>query len=99
MKNISQIQNALKDYIPQLKKEYQINQLGLFGSYIRDEQTQNSDIDLLVTFTKKPSLFKFIELENYLSDLLDVKVDLVMESALKPQIGKSIRKELVMLRV
>ena len=97
MKNIAQIQNTLKEYIPQLKEEYQINQLGLFGSYVRDEQTQNSDIDLLVTFTKKPSLFKFIELENYLSDLLDVKVDLVMESALKPQIGKYIRKELVML--
>jgi len=97
MKNTSQIQNTLKEYFPHLRQEYQVNQIGLFGSYARDEQTPNSDLDLLVTFSTKPSLFRFIELENYLSDLLEVKVDLVMESALKPNIGKSIRKELVML--
>ena len=97
MKDTDQIQNALKQHIPKLKEEYQVNQLGMFGSYVRNEQTAASDLDLLVTFEIKPSLFKFIELENYLSDLLDVKVDLVMESALKPQIEKFIRKELVIL--
>lgn len=97
MKNASQIQNTLKEYFPRLRQEYQVNQIGLFGSYVREEQTPNSDLDLLVTFSTKPSLFRFIELENYLSELLEVKVDLVMESALKPNIGKYIRNELVML--
>lgn len=60
----------------------------LFGSFIRNEQQANSDLDILVTFSKAPSLFKFIELEDYLSDLLGIKVDLVMKSALKPNIGK-----------
>ena len=95
MKDTSQIQKILKDNIPKLQKEYEINQLGMFGSYARNEQTPESDLDLLVTFKKKPSLFRFIELENYLSDLLDTKVDLVMESALKPRIGETIRKEMV----
>ncbi|WP_209019421.1 nucleotidyltransferase family protein [Chlorobaculum sp. 24CR] len=97
MKNVTEIQTALKPYMVKLKEEYQINRLGMFGSYVRNEQTSASDLDLLVTFTSTPSLFKFIALENYLSDLLGVKVDLVMESALKPRIGKYIRKELVIL--
>lgn len=97
MKNVTEIQTALKPYMAKLKEEYQINRLGMFGSYVRNEQTSASDLDLLVTFTSTPSLFKFIALENYLSDLLGVKVDLVMESALKPRIGKYIRKELVIL--
>ena len=97
MKDTSQIQKILKENIPKLQKEYEINQLGMFGSYVRNEQTSESDLDLLVTFNKKPSLFRFIELENYLSDLLDTKVDLVMESALKPRIGETIRREVVIL--
>ena len=97
MKNTFQIQRILKENIPMLKQEYEINQLGMFGSYVRNEQTPESDLDLLVTFINKPSLFRFIELENHLSDLLDTKVDLVMESALKPKIGETIQKELVIL--
>ena len=97
MKDRFQIQRILKENIPMLKQEYEINQLGMFGSYVRNEQTPESDLDLLVTFINKPSLFRFIELENHLSDLLDTKVDLVMESALKPKIGETIQKELVIL--
>ena len=97
MKDTFQIQRILKENIPMLKQEYEINQLGMFGSYVRNEQTPESDLDLLVTFSNKPSLFRFIELENHLSDLLDTKVDLVMESALKPKIGETIQKELVIL--
>lgn len=97
MKDVSQIKRILKKYIPRLKKEYDIEQIGMFGSYLRNEQTPESDLDLLVTFKNKPSLFRFIELENCLSDLLDTKVDLVMESALKPRIAKTIKEELVVL--
>lgn len=97
MMNKSQIQIKLREAIPQLTEEYQISALGVFGSYVRDEQTAGSDLDLLVSFSTKPSLFKFIELENHLSNLLCVKVDLVMESALKPRIGEHILKERVML--
>jgi len=97
MKEISEIQKVLKENLPELEKKYKVKNIGTFGSYVRNEQTQVSDIDLLVNFKEKPSMFKFIELENYLSEILDIKVDLVMESALKPNIGKNIKDEVVMI--
>jgi uncharacterized protein len=83
----------LRQYLPELREKYSVSYLGIFGSYIREEQTKDSDLDVLVQFDKKPGLLKYIELENYLSDLLGVKVDLVMKSALKPNIGKRILNE------
>jgi len=50
-------------------------------------------LDILVSFSKTPGLFEFIRLENYLNDLLGIKVDLVMRTALKPNIGKQIISE------
>ena len=87
----------LRQHLPELREKYSVNYLGIFGSYIRGEQTKDSDLDILVQFDKKPGLFKYIELEDYLSDLLGVKVDLVMKSALKPNIGRRILNEVVAL--
>ncbi len=65
----------------------------MFGSYVRYEQRPDSDLDVLVTFRKTPGLFKYIELENRLTDLIGVQVDLVMRSALKPGIAKRVLQE------
>ena len=78
-----------------MAKQYHVESLGVFGSYVRNEQKADSDLDLLVTFSKTPGLLRFIELENHLSDLLGIKVDLVMKDALKPNIGKHILREVV----
>jgi predicted nucleotidyltransferase len=94
---LSHILNKLKQLLPLLSDRYKVQELGVFGSYIRQEQHENSDLDILVTFSEVPSLLKFIELENYLSDILGVKVDLVMKDALKPAIGKQILKEVVLV--
>jgi len=67
----------------------------VFGSYVRSEQNMNSDLDLLVTFKEIPSLLTFIAIENYLSDLLGIKVDLVMKDSLKPKIGQRILREAI----
>jgi uncharacterized protein len=83
----------LRQHLPELKEKYSVSSLGVFGSFIRGEQTKDSDLDVLVQFDKKPGLLKYIELENYLSDLLGIKVDLVMKSALKPNIGARILNE------
>ncbi|OEU41862.1 DNA polymerase III subunit beta [Methanosarcina sp. Ant1] len=83
----------LKQHLPEIREKYSVSYLGVFGSYIRGEQTSDSDLDVLVEFDEKPGLFEYIELEDYLSDLLGVKVDLVMKSALKPNIGKNILNE------
>jgi hypothetical protein len=67
----------------------------MFGSYLRHEQCAESDLDLLVTFDELPSLLKFIELENHLTDILGIKVDWVMADTLKPHIGERILAEIV----
>ena len=85
----------LHEKIPMLTERYSVETLEVFGSYIRDEQKKDSDLDILVTFKEEPSLLTFIAIENYLSDLLGVKVDLVMKDSLKPVIGKTILREAV----
>lgn len=71
----------------------------MFGSYIRGEEKESSDIDILIDFTPdaRISLLDFIELEDYLSELLGIKVDLVDKQALKPRIGRHILSELIIL--
>ncbi len=95
--DIKRIKGKLASLLPDLKSRYKLKSLGLFGSYVRNEQKEGSDLDMLVSFYEKPSLFKYIELENYLSDTLHAKVDLVMKEALKSNIGKRILNEVVML--
>lgn len=81
--------------MPEIEARFRVEHLALFGSYVDAEQTPESDLDVLVSFGETPSLLTFIELEDFLSDSLDVKVDLVMEDALKPNIGRRIREHLV----
>jgi len=85
----------LRQHLPELSKEYNISYLGIFGSYVRGEQKEDSDLDVLVEFSKTPDLFEFIGLKQDLSDILGVKVDLVMKNALKPAIGERILEEVV----
>jgi predicted nucleotidyltransferase len=92
---LTHILSKLKELLPELSDRYKVQELGVFGSYVRQEQRNDSDLDILVTFLEAPSLLKFIELENYLSDVLGIKVDLVMIDALKPAIGKHILKEVM----
>jgi predicted nucleotidyltransferase len=83
----------LKEMLPVLRTQYRFGTLEVFGSFVRGEERENSDLDLLVTFDETPTLFKFLALENYLSDSLGVQVDLVMKESLKPIIGKYILEE------
>ncbi|MGY6528526.1 MAG: nucleotidyltransferase family protein [Cyanobacterium sp.] len=95
--------NSLKEKIKQIKSEleaeYYIDELGLFGSYVRGEETETSDIDLLISF--KPDarfgLVQYCKLQNLFSDKLGKKVDLVMKKGLKPHIGKQVLKEVIYL--
>jgi len=76
-----------------LRECYGVRELWLFGSYLRRERLKSSDLDVLVEFNRVPSFFEFVRLERYLSELLKMKVDLVMKSALKPAIGRHILEE------
>lgn len=89
---------TLKAALPDLRDRYGIKFLGVFGSYVRGEQTSNSDLDLLVEFDDRPlTLLQFIALEYELSDRLQIKVDLVEKNVLKPKIGERILQEVVPL--
>jgi uncharacterized protein len=83
----------LRSMLPLLRNTFHVQTLEIFGSFVREEQSENSDLDLLVTYSEVPTLFEFVALENYLSDELKVKVDLVMKDSLKPAIGKRILGE------
>ena len=85
----------LHQQIPVLAERYSVETLEVFGSYVRDEQRQDSDLDVLITFKEDPSLLTYIAIENYLSDLVGVKVDLVMKDSLKPKIGEQILSEAI----
>ena len=78
-----------------LAERYSVDTLEVFGSYVRSEQKKDSDLDILITFKEVPSLLTFLAIENYLSDLLGVKVDLVMKDSLKPKIGQRILREAI----
>ncbi len=92
-RNLSEIRRILRREFPRLEDRYGIDFLGVFGSYVRGEAGPESDLDVLVRFRRSPGLFRFVELENCLSDLLGVPVDLVMAEALKPNIGRRILAE------
>lgn len=97
MKTLEEIQQWFVQNKALLREHYKVRELGVFGSYVRQEQTETSDVDVLVEFSETPSLLKFVNLENYLSDNLGVKVDLVHKSGLKPRIGERILAEVVYL--
>jgi predicted nucleotidyltransferase len=95
MTNIKDIKGILASHKRELNQIFKVKTIGIFGSYVRGEAKPGSDLDVLVEYEESPGLFDFIKLKNYLSELLGMNVDLVMKSALKPNIGKEILKEVV----
>lgn len=93
--SLEKILEILRQHIPMLTERYSVERLEIFGSYVRSEQQNDSDLDILVTFKEVPSLLTFIAIENYLSDLLGIKVDLVMKDSLKPKTGQQILREAI----
>ena len=94
---LEQIQRILREQRGVLAAQYDVTAIGVFGSSVRDEATEDSDIDILVEFRHPPGFFKFLELEERLGEWLGAKVDLVTKAALKPRIGRHILEEVVML--
>jgi len=96
-KKLEKIEKIVKENKVLLTKQFKVKEIGIFGSIMRGEDKETSDVDILVEFAEPIGLFKFLELEEYLSDLIERKVDLVSKKALKPRIGKHILKEVAFL--
>jgi len=97
MKTFEKLKDTLAEHKQELRDRFKVEEIGIFGSYVRKEQKKKSDLDVLVSFSETIDLFTFVELENYLSDILGVKVDLVMKDALKPRLKERILSEAVYL--
>ena len=98
MANSTQVKlflDKLRLHLPKLQQNFRVKSLEIFGSYVRGDQTTGSDLDVLVTFLDTPSLFTFVELEDHLSELLGINVDLVMKVALKPALEERILQEAI----
>ena len=97
MKSLKEIKRRLEALNPVLKKKFSVDTLELFGSYARGEQTEKSDLDVLVTFFEPNDvdLFKFIELRLFIKDELGVDVDLVEKDTLKPRLKGQILEEAI----
>ena len=95
MRKLQDIEAKLKENKDLLSERFNVKEIGIFGSFVRGEQKETSDIDILVEFEGRVSLFEMVRLERFLSELLGEKVDLVMKNSLKPRIGKHILREVV----
>jgi predicted nucleotidyltransferase len=95
MKNLNDIMKTLAAHKEELQQRYKVKEIGIFGSVVRGEQKGTSDVDILVEFENPIGFFTFLELEEYLSTLLGLKVDLVSKKALKPTIGRYILQEVI----
>jgi len=87
------ILNFLKENKEQLQSKYNVKRIGLFGSYIRDTQTQNSDIDILVDMP--PSFDNYYELKEFLEKNLQKKIDLGLLNNIREHLKSTIYKEVV----
>ncbi len=95
MRSFDEIRQDLRSHLPELRKQYGVTYLGIFGSYVRGEQKKTSDVDILVEFDRPGTLLDFIHLQNDLIDLLGVRVDLVEKNGLKPAIKPFVLAEVV----
>ena len=94
MKSLKNIEKILKEYKTSLKKEFKVKKIGIFGSYVRGEESKESDVDILVEFYE-PVGWEFFDLKEFLEEILDKKVDLVTVKSLKPQLKDKILKEAI----
>jgi uncharacterized protein len=97
MKEFNEIRKILREQKPYLAEKYGVEIVGVFGSYVRQEQRSDSDLDILIELDRPPkiSLIGLVELEDYLSQILGVKVDLAIKTNLKKRIGRRILQEVI----
>ncbi len=90
-----EIITVLKNRLKEIQQRFSVRSISLFGSVVRGEAKHDSDIDVLVVFEGKPTFDAFMDLQFYLEDLLGVRVDLVTENALRPQVRRAIEGEIL----
>jgi len=95
MRRIEEIKEIIKSHRGELEEKYKVKSIAIFGSYVRGEEKEGSDIDLLVEFSQSVSLLHIVSLENYLSDILEAKVDVVPKKNIRKELKEKILREAV----
>jgi hypothetical protein len=95
MKTLAELKSLLREHAPYLAERYGVQIIGVFGSYVRNEQRPDSDLDLLVELSRPPkiSLIGLVELEETLSQALGVRVDIAIRKDLRNRIGARVLGE------
>ena len=94
-KTRTEVLEILRSLKAELRERYHVESIALFGSYARGEQGEGSDIDVLVEFGSGADLFDFVGLSQYLEEKLGSGVDVVPEAALRPEIRRSVTRDLL----
>ncbi len=81
--------------MPALEEKYHVESLEIFGSYARGEQSQSSDLDLLITFSQPYSLWELLDVKEFLSKKLHLTVDLVPKDSIKAMLKEQIIQEAI----
>lgn len=97
MQSLEKLKAELEAIKPVLKQIYKVETIAIFGSYSRGEQTGKSDLDLLVSFSESIGIYKFAEVEEFISSKLGIKVDLVEKGALLPMIKDQVLNETIIV--
>jgi predicted nucleotidyltransferase len=95
MKTLEEIKNILVVHKGRLKERFGIKEIGIFGSYVRGEQTEKSDVDILVDFYELSDVFDLLRLERSLRRLLRCKVDVVRKQAIRKELRDRILSEVI----
>ena len=95
MKDFDEIRKILRKNEDIIARDFKAEIVGIFGSYARGEQRKESDVDIVVRFKEGASLLDLVGLADFLEEKLGIKVDVVSERAIRPELKDHILKELV----
>jgi predicted nucleotidyltransferase len=95
--NTEDLLKKLRRLKPEMKRRYKAKGIGLFGSFVRQQQSESSDIDILVEFEEGADLLDLMELTLRLEEELQRKVDVVSRNALRPELREAVLREVVAL--
>lgn len=93
----NKLSQRVLDVISAHLKKHGAKKISIFGSYIKGKQNDESDLDLIVEFSERKSLLELIRIERELSEMLNIKVDLLTEKSISPYIFQSIKNEIIVI--
>lgn len=95
MKKLEELKKIISEHKQGLEQKYKVKRIAIFGSYARNQQKEESDIDILVEFNEPVGLIHLVSLENYLSDILGIKTDVIPREDIRKELKDVILKEAI----